>query len=162
MMLTEFWTKNKNRFFLGLFAIVQIADLLAVHFLLSRKILPGCPKLLAVINAGNMQYNTQGYFTGLFWVKVIISSFVGGFLVFGITKITELLVRELKLAESNLLSGFVPALFTVIYIILSIIAFFTELSLHNLGSALLAYFTGTLMWATTIKWKTEIEKGIKI
>ncbi len=162
MMFTDFWSKNKKRVFYGLFALLQMADLLSVHFLIVNKILPGSKKILAVIDSGKMQYNTEGYFTGLVWVNLLVSALVGGFLVFGIVKITELLLKELKITEGSIPAGFVAAAFTLVYIILFVIALFAGWNLYNWGCPLLAYFTGLLMWSPTVKWKSEIEKGIRL
>ena len=162
MMLNEFWDKNKKRIFYGLFALLQAADLVAVHFLIADKILPGSKNILAVIDSGKMQYNTDGYFTGILWVKLLLSAIVGGFLVFAVAKVTELLLRELKITEGSVPAGFVAAAFTVVYIILFVVALFAGWNLYNWGCPLLAYFTGLAMWSLTVKWKSEIEKGIRL
>ncbi|MBE7056793.1 MAG: hypothetical protein E7388_05050 [Ruminococcaceae bacterium] len=162
MMLIDFFNKNKKRIFFGLFAILQTADLLAVHFLIVNKILPGSKKILAVIDSGKMQYNTEGYFTGIIWANLLVSAIVGGLLVFGILKITELLLKELKITEGSIPAGFVVAGFIAVYIILLLVAIIAGWNLYNVGCPLLAYFTGWLMWASMVKWKSEIEKGIKI
>lgn len=161
-MLTDFWKKNKNRIFLGLLAVWQVVDLLAVHLLINRQFISRGGNILAVINSGKIQYNTTAYFTGLSWTVILMSALIGGFIVFGVTKLTDLIAAELKLTESRLLAGFVPAGFFAVYILIFLIAWIAGGDLYNWGCPLLAYFTGTLMWAATVKWKIEIEKGIKI
>ena len=161
-MLTEFLKKNKNRVFLALLAILQAADLLAVHLLINRRIIGGSRNILAVINSQHIQYNTESYFTGLNWVILLMSGLVGGFLVFGVTKLVELIAAELGLTESRLPAGFVPAAFFAIYIPIFLIVWISGGSLYSWGCPLLAYFTGAFMWAATVKWKNDIEKGLRL
>lgn len=160
-MFTDFRGKNKNIFFFCLLVIWQGLDLLAVHLLVNRQFLRGSKNILAVIDSGKMQYNSEGYFTGLSWTAVILSALAGGFIVFGVTKLTEMLAKELYITDSSLPAGFALAGFLAVYIVMFLVAAAADWNLYEWGCPLAAYFTGSLIWAATVKWKIEFRKGIK-
>ena len=143
-------------------ALWQAADMIAVHLLINRQVIGGSRNILAVINSQHVQYNTESYFTGLNWVIILMSALVGGFLVFGVTKLVELIATELGALENKIPAGFVPAAFFAVYLPVFLIVWITGGNLYSWGCPLLAYFTGVIMWAATVKWKIEFEKGLKL
>ncbi len=161
-MLIEFLRKNKNRILLLLLALWQAADLVAVHLLINRTFISGSRNILAVINSPYIQYNTEAYFTGLSMVIILMSALVGGFLVFGVTKLVEMIAMELGILESKIPVGFVPAAFFAVCLPIFMIIWISGGNLYSWGCPLLAYFTGVIIWAATVKWKIEFEKGLKL
>lgn len=161
-MLNDFITKNRKIILLIAMAVLQAALLVAVHFLVGKKVLPAGGNMMAILDLKNVQFNTPGYFTGRMIAAIILAMFIGGGIVAIVTKLVQMLAAEWKLTDNAVASALVPLTFLTIGIVLFIIALIAKWNLAFWGFPVLAYFTGIILWGFTVKWKEEIKKGFKI
>ena len=136
----------KRIIILSALALVQALNMVAVHLLIGSRFID-----MGGLVAKVLGFGSSGAFSFL------LSVFGGGLVVFGITKITDILAVLLCALKYKLAAGVIPAVFMIVHAVAALIVLAFGTAVYW-GYPALAYLVGLLAWALTVKWRTEIAK----
>ncbi len=150
-MWKEYLRKNREYILLGVLALVQAANLFALHLFINRRFIGYGKVILAVMNLPGVQYNTPEYAQALNTVSLVLSAVIGGMLVLGMCKLPEKLASELTLPGRPLYAGILPAGFWAVHLLGVLGLWIFNKNLYEWLCPLLAYTAGLGLWAVTVK-----------